>query len=114
MAIGLNYKQNALLSANFNTGFGLSTSLEIQTNSFLQVRTESIGQGTPVWMAPEIMLEDLHFASQQDLMRADIWSLTLLMFAMINPNLPHPYFAEFERFGIPFSNKAFESLRINQ
>ena len=65
-------------------------------------------------MAPEIQLQDLHFASQQDLMRADIWSLALLMFVMINPNLPHPYFTEFEESGFPFSDKALSGFLKRQ
>ena len=70
------------------TDFGLSTSSEIQTNSFLQTSTECIGRGTPAYMAPEIMLEDLHFASQQDLMRADIWSLGTIDVRYDKPKSP--------------------------
>lgn len=38
-----------------------------------------------------------------------------MMFSMINPNLSHPYGAEFERSGVPFSEKALrDSLRRQQ
>lgn len=95
--------------------FGLSRSSEMQTNSFLQTKTESTCRGTPVFMAPEIQLEDLKLAGQQDLKKADIWSLGLMMFSMINPNLSHPYSAEFGRSGVPFSEKALrDSLRRQQ
>ena len=80
--------------------FGLSRSPDMQTTSFLQTRTESTCRGTPVFMAPEIYLENLRFAGQEDLKKADIWSLGLMMFAIINPNLTHPYSAEFERSGM--------------
>ena len=37
------------------------------------------------------------------------------MFSMINPNLSHPYCTEFERFGVPFSDKVLkDSLRRRQ
>ena len=71
--------------------FGLTRSLEIQTSSFLETKTESTCRGTPVFMAPEVQLGDLKMASQEDLERADIWSLGLLMYALINPNLSNPY-----------------------
>ena len=57
--------------------FGLSRSLDIKTCSFLETKTELTFRGTPVFMAPEIQLGDLKTASQEDLERADIWSLGL-------------------------------------
>jgi len=66
-------------------------------------------------MAPEIQLEDVKLADQEDLKKADIWSLGLIMFSMINPNLSHPYCAEFERSGVPFSDTVLiGSLRRRQ
>ena len=95
--------------------FGLSRSSEMQTISFLQTKTEATCRGTPVFMAPEIQLEDLKLAGQEDLKKADIWSLGLMMFSMLNPNLSHPYCAEFERSGVPFSDKVLkDSLRRRQ
>ena len=94
--------------------FGLSRSLEMQTNSFLQTKTESTCRGTPVFMAPEIQLDDLKLADQEDLKKADIWSLGLMMFSMINPNLSNPYLAEFERSGVPFSDKVMRDLLRRQ
>ena len=49
-------------------------------------------------MAPEIQLEDLKWADHEDLKKADIWYLGLMMFSMINPNFSHAYCTEFERF----------------
>ena len=67
--------------------FGLSRSLELQTQSLLQSRTDSVFCGTPLYMAPELHLETLKNASQAELQRCDIWSLGLIMYAMLNPNL---------------------------
>ena len=94
--------------------FGLSRSPDMQTISFVQTRTESTCPGTPVFMAPEIYLENLRFAGQEDLKKADIWSLGLMMFAIINPNLTHPYSAEFERSGISFSDNALTDFLKRQ
>ena len=92
--------------------FGLSQSPELQTSTFLKAKTESTRRGTPVYMAPEILLENLKFAGQEDLKKADIWSLGIMMFSMISPNLSNPYRAEFKASGVPFSEKALiDSLR---
>ena len=90
--------------------FGLSRSLDIQTCSFLETKTESTCRGTPVYMAPELQLEELKIANQEDLEKADIWSLGLLVYSMINPNVSNPYRSEFERAGIPFSEKAMKDF----
>ena len=90
--------------------FGLSRSQDIQTCSFLETKTESTCRGTPVYMAPEIQLEELKIARQEDLEKADIWSLGLLMYSLINPNLPNPYRREFEQAGIPFSVSAMKGV----
>ena len=90
--------------------FGLSRSLDIQTCSFLETRTESTCRGTPGYMAPEIQLEELKMASQEDLQKADIWSLGLLVYLLINPNLTNPYRGEFEQAGIPFTQNAMKDL----
>ena len=90
--------------------FRLSRSLDIQTGSFLDTRTESTWRGTPVYMAPEIQLEELNMANQEDLQKADIWSLGLLMYSLINPNLTNPYWGEFEQAGISFTRNTMKGL----
>jgi hypothetical protein len=47
-------------------------------------------------MAPEIHLHRLFQAIQEDLKKADMWSLGLMMFTLLNPNLRSPYRAELE------------------
>ena len=49
-------------------------------------------------------------ASQEDLQKADIWSLGLLVYLLINPNLTNPYRGEFEQAGIPFTQNAMKDL----
>ena len=71
--------------------FGLSKSLDAQTQSIMVSRTEDVIRGTPVYMAPEIHLRTLKIANQNDLKKTDIWSLGILAYAMINPNLENPY-----------------------
>lgn len=53
-------------------------------------------RGTPVFMALEIQLEELKSTDQEDLEKADIWSLGLLMYWLINPNLPSPCSGKFK------------------
>ena len=67
--------------------FGLCRSLEAQTQSVLCSRTDDIYRGTPAYMAPEIHTAQLTNASLDDLKKADIWSLGILAYATINPNL---------------------------
>ena len=90
--------------------WGICRSLDIQTGSFLETRTESTWRGTPVYMAPEIQLEELKMASQEDLQKADIWSLGLLMYSLINPNLTNPYRGELEQAGISFTQNTMKDL----
>lgn len=71
--------------------------MEAQTRSILQSRTDEITRGTPVYMAPEIHLGILKNATLADLKRTDIWSLGMLAYAIINPNLQHPYCKEAEK-----------------
>ncbi|CAB4010560.1 Tyrosine- kinase SPK-1, partial [Paramuricea clavata] len=74
--------------------FGLSRSVDVQTKSVLTSKTTSISCGMPVYMAPEIHLNQLVMAGQEDLRRADMWSLGLVMHAMLNPDLCSPYRTE--------------------
>ena len=63
-------------------------------------------------MAPEIHLDQLTNASQTDLKKMDIWSLGILAYSMINPNLSNPYRKELS--GAPFNipDSPFPLLKI--
>ena len=61
-------------------------------------------------MAPEIQLDELKFESQEDLQKADTWSLGLLMYSLVNPNLTYPYRGKFEEAGEPFTQNAMKDL----
>ena len=61
-------------------------------------------------MALEIQLEELKSTEQEDLEKADIWSLGLLMYSLINPNLPSPCRGKFEQAGIPSTVSAMKNF----
>ena len=83
--------------------FGLSRSLNAQTQTVLHTRTDDIHRGTPVYMAPEIQTGALTTATQSDLKKMDMWSLGILAHAMMNPNLSYPYCKEAEQVDAQFS-----------
>ena len=92
------------------TDFGLSRSVDIQTKSVVMSKTTSVSCGTPAYMAPEMQLNQLVFASQEDLKRADMWSLGLVMHTMINTDLGSPYRAELEQSSAPDIHMALKDL----
>ena len=58
-------------------------------------------RGTPMYMAPEILLnehsrqsEDILVAGIKDLMCMDIWSLAMCLYVVLNPNHNRPYVPE--------------------
>ena len=75
------------------TDFGESRSREVQTNTILTSKTNRIDRGTPVFMAPEVLLENLSAgkASVPFMQKADIWAFGMIVFCIINPGLKHPY-----------------------
>jgi len=94
--------------------FGLSRSLDTQTLSIVQSRTDDICRGTPVFMAPEIHMELLTSATQYDLQKTDIWSLGLLAYSLVNPNLANPYRKESEDLGHRFSMETMKQFMQSQ
>ena len=92
------------------TDFGLSRSVDIQTKSIMASQATAIGCGTPAYMAPEMQLNQLVSASQDDLKRADVWSLGLVMHNMVNSDIGSPYRVELEKFGISDTNAALKDL----
>lgn len=96
------------------TDFGLSRSLDAQTQSILESRTDKICRGTPVYMAPEIYTSCLTNASQYDLKMADIWSLGIVAYSMINPNLSTPYRQEYESLETAFNSEMIKMFMQQQ
>lgn len=94
--------------------FGLSRSLETQTRSIVQSRTNDICRGTAVYMAPEIINGKLQKASITDLKKTDVWSLGLLSFAAINPNLSTPYSKVIEELDVEFSPNPMKEIITNK
>ncbi len=94
--------------------FGLSRSSETQTRSIIQSRTNDICRGTPIYMAPEIINGKLQKASITDLKKTDVWSLGLLSFAAINPNLNNPYCKAIEDLGVEFGLDTMKEIMVNQ
>ncbi len=94
--------------------FGLSRSSETQTRLIIQSRTNDICRGTPIYMAPEIINGKLQKASITDLKKTDVWSLGLLSFAAINPNLNNPYCKVIEDLGVEFGLDTMKEIMVNQ
>ena len=78
------------------TDFGESRSQLMQTQSVLASNTRNVDRGTVMYMAPEILVEDLRIsrASISDLMLADLWALGMVLFSLIDPSLKSPYLLE--------------------
>ncbi len=75
------------------TDFGESRSQDIRTNTILHSKTNQVNRGTPVFMAPELLVNDFQLpaASVEDLKKADIWAYGMVLFNLINPGLKHPF-----------------------
>ena len=65
----------------------------------IESRTSKLSQGTPVYMAPELFIQKfaLHSAMHEDLKRADVWSLGMIFYILINPDLRTPYQVNFDQ-----------------
>ena len=92
------------------TDFGLSRGIDIQTQSIIVSNTPSSFCGTPAYMAPELKLNQITTANQEDLKRADMWSIGMVMHVMMNPELGCPYRAEAEQSGVPDAEAVVKNL----
>ncbi|CAB3989984.1 Mitogen-activated kinase kinase kinase A [Paramuricea clavata] len=75
--------------------FGESRSLSLQTNTLCKTATNHITRGTPVYRAPETFSDDTRNGNRRlllaDLKAIDVWSLGMVFFNLLNPDLKHPY-----------------------
>ena len=80
--------------------FGESRSTVNQTASLQHTHTSNIERGTLIYNAPEIITSHDRSAlfSIEDLKRADIWSLGMVMFLLVNPDLECPYSIELGKY----------------
>ena len=92
------------------TDFGLSRGVNIQTQSIVVSSTPSSFCGTPAYMAPELKLNQITIANQEDLKRADMWSIGMVMHVLMNPELGSPYRAEAEQSGVPDTEAVVKNL----
>ncbi|CAB4001975.1 Tyrosine- kinase SPK-1 [Paramuricea clavata] len=61
-------------------------------------------------MAPELKLNQITIANQEDLKRADMWSIGMVMHVLMNPELGCPYRAEAEQSGVPNTEAVVKNL----
>lgn len=74
------------------TDFGESRTPLVQTSSVLHTRTNNLFRGSPVYMAPEIHLHDgVQMFGFEDLKHADVWSLAMVFYLMLNPDQKYPF-----------------------
>ena len=75
------------------TDFGEARTNFIQTSSMVHTRTNKVARGSPVYMAPEIHCHDGQTKfGLEDFKRTDIWSLSMVFFILLNPDMKYPYF----------------------
>ena len=76
------------------TDFGEARSKLIQTRSILKTKTKCLQRGTPAFMPLEFSTGLLKSASNEDLIRGDMWSLGMFYYTLVNPNLASPFMIE--------------------
>ena len=76
-------------------GFGESRAALQQTATYCSTRTRNVERGTPMYMAPELFCEE-RALSIQELLHCDIWSLGMVYFILLNPDLQYPFDQELQ------------------
>ena len=88
--------------------FGESRSSVYQTATVCQTMTSNVNRGTIVYMAPELLSpEPGKGMSLDDLKKSDVWSLGMLFFMLMNPDLQYPFQNELEK----LPERSFEALK---
>lgn len=92
--------------------FGESRSTINQTAAIRHTRTTNFERGTLVYNPPEMLTAvQGSLFSLEGLKHADVWSLGMLMFVLINPDLEYPYAIEMEQFNVSSIHDAKEILQ---
>ena len=93
------------------TDFGESRSIMVQTAS-IHTRTAVVNRGTVVFNAPEILLNTFPTpgAGLDDFKKADVWSYGMVIFCLLNPELPYPWSNEVAGNGANFKNIIIEKM----
>ena len=88
--------------------FGESRSSVQQTATLCHTMTNNVDRGTIVFMAPELMSAQPEKAlSLADLKKCDIWSLGMIIFMLLNPDLQYPYQLELDQ----LQDRSFEGSK---
>ena len=78
--------------------FGESRSSVHQTATVCQTMTSNVNRGTIVYMAPELLSpEPAKGMSLDDLKKSDVWSLGMVFFMLMNPDLQYPFQSELDK-----------------
>jgi len=78
------------------TDFGESRGSDIQTQSIANSCTNNLLRGTVAYMAPEVLDFGLSEARSRDLEKIDIWALGMVIYCIMNADVPYPYKYEIE------------------
>ena len=73
--------------------FGEARTSFIQTASMIHIRTNRVARGSTIYMAPEIHTHDGRKTfGLEDFKKTDIWSISMVFFLLLNPDMKYPYF----------------------
>ncbi|KAJ8043767.1 Serine/threonine-protein kinase STY46 [Holothuria leucospilota] len=96
------------------TDFGESRSNLIQTQTMVRTTTTRLNRGTPIYMAPETRLGGKKEMTNKELMKADIWSLGMTIFNILNPDMKVPFSKELRTAGRDWNTALDDMLRNKQ
>ena len=93
--------------------FGESRSKLNQTAMMQHARTTHLERGTFVYNPPEFVIANHGAASFSlvELKRADVWSLGMVMFVLVNPDLEFPYASELSDLNVIDTSQAKEAIK---
>ena len=78
-----------------------------QTETLCHTRTTNVDRGTVVYMAPELFASEGEPMSLDQLKACDVWSLGMIIFLLVNPDLEFPHQYELDQ----LLQKNFDSLK---